>query len=469
MKVIKREGNVERTVLIGMITNKHALARISPKWEKNIFASKWANIIGGWCVRYYNKYKEAPKRNIEGIFESWSEKQEMRDKGTLLLVEKFLASLSEEYEQGPKRSAEYLVDMASQHFNQVKLKLLAETLQGDVDAGDLEKAISRVNDFNRVDIGLGVGVDILQDKEAFLSAYDKSNEILIKYPGELGVFFGDSLCRDGFIAMQGPEKRGKSFWLYDIVWRAMLQGRKVAYFVIGDMSQHQVYKRLGARAAKHPYKIKGGFPGSVNIPTRIRKDPDSKVAEVEFEERKYKKPLTKERVWAKIERMANKDKKSMLKLSCHPSLSVTVPDIESIIRGWERSGWGIPDVLVIDYADNIASSYKGIPETRNQINMTWKQLRALSQSLHCLLMTATQADAGSYRVETQTRMNFSEDKRKYAEVTGMIGINQTLEEKALGVERLNWIQLREEDFSETLCIHVAGCLSLSSPAIKSCF
>jgi hypothetical protein len=52
----------------------------------------------------------------------------------------------------------------------------------------------------------------------------------------------------------------------------------------------------------------------------------------------------------------------------------------------------------------------------------------------------------------------------------MIGINQTdPEEKDLGVMRLNWIKLRDEDFSEKAVVWVAGCLSIANPIIRSTF
>jgi replicative DNA helicase len=160
-----------------------------------------------------------------------------------------------------------------------------------------------------------------------------------------------------------------------------------------------------------------------------------------------------------------KSKKSYLKLSCHPNSSISVKGIEGILQTWERVDW-IPDVVVIDYAD-ILAPLDGKADTREQINQTWKALRGMSQKLHCLVVTATQADAASYKVDTLTRSNFSEDKRKHAHVTGMVGLNQTKEEKLNGVLRLNWLDLREAEYTEYRCVHVAGCLALASPAMKS--
>jgi hypothetical protein len=94
-------------------------------------------------------------------------------------------------------------------------------------------------------------------------------------------------------------------------------------------------------------------------------------------------------------------------------------------------------------------------------------MRRLSQENHVLVVTATQTDAKSYGVHTLRREHFSEDKRKFSHVTGIVGINQDPQEMELGVFRLNWIALREGSYSESRCCHVAGCLAIANPAIVS--
>ncbi|KKK61364.1 hypothetical protein LCGC14_3015050, partial [marine sediment metagenome] len=72
----------------------------------------------------------------------------------------------------------------------------------------------------------------------------------------------------------------------------------------------------------------------------------------------------------------------------------------------------------------------------------------------------TQSDAASYGVRTQTMRNFSNDKRKMAHVTGMLGLNQGEKEKALCVMRLNWVVLRESPYQMRQCLYVGQCLAL---------
>jgi replicative DNA helicase len=135
------------------------------------------------------------------------------------------------------------------------------------------------------------------------------------------------------------------------------------------------------------------------------------------------------------------------------------------LQTYERSGW-VPDIVVIDYADILAPP-AGVADNREQINHAWKQMRSLSQEFHCLVVTATQSDAASYNQWILNRRNFTDDKRKLAHVTSMLGINQTEEEKEFGIFRYNFIASREQKYKETKCVYLASCLSIANIAVRS--
>lgn len=464
MKVEKRDGANERRVLVGMITDKAVLGQIASRWEDDLFKSRWGNLVGKWCVDYYNRYHKAPQKAIEDIFSSWA--GEAQDKATVRLVDSFLASLSDEYEALAKESnADFIIDLAAKHFNEVKARNLIEEAQGFLDVGQSDKVWELMTKTHKMEVGVGAGVDVFSDRAAVESAFADRADPLIRYPGALANFYRDSLCRDGFIAFMGPEKRGKSWALLDMAFRAAIQRRKVAFFSIGDMSQNQVMRRLMIRAARAPWK-----PAKVKWPTFIEYDPDDLCAKVDHKILEFKKPLEWGSAWNACKELLKskiKSKESYFKLSCHPNSSLNVFGLKSVLDSWDRNGWN-PDVIIIDYADLFAP-IQGYLESRDSINATWKHLRGLSQELHCLVVTATQADAASYKAKTVDMSNFSEDKRKLSHVTGMVGLNQTPEEKEHGVIRYNWVVLREDEFTQGRCIHVAGCLPLGNPCVKSTF
>lgn len=466
MQIKRRDGSDERRILTAMIVDKTVLARVASKWDPRdgLFRSEWANTVAGWCVDYWDRYLRAPKQHVEGLYEAWAEDHPNED--AVALVGRFLGHLSDEWEQASDGvNADYITDLAGRHFNRVRLERLSDAIQGHVDGGDLERAEKLVATWGRMEMGSGAGVDVLNNEEAVLHAFAAKSDPLVEYPGALGKFFGDALERDALVAFMGPEKRGKTWWLMDVAWQAMRQHRRVAFFEVGDLSQAQIMRRFMVRAARRPTRS-----GTYLIPTGVEIDTDTGQCEVLTKERTWDDPLDGPTAWAACQQAMRKDvraKEGLLRLSTHPNDSISVAGVRSIIQGWDRQGW-TPDVVVVDYADILATP-AGTAESRDQINATWKQLRALSQQYHCLVVTATQADAASYAAETMRRWNFSEDKRKLAHVTGMVGLNATEEEKERGLMRLNWIVLRESEYSESKCVHVAGCLPLARPAIYSTF
>lgn len=465
MRIEQRSAADERKVLIGMILDRQVLSRVASQWvQPGLFRTGWCNLVGQWAVDYLTQYDAPPTRDIETLYDSWAQKHD--DKATIQLVGGFLDSLSEEYEQASTLNPEYLIDLAGRHFNLVRLERLVDDVQAETSAGRLDKALERVGGWNRLELGTGAGVDVLGDMEAIREAFETKSEPLIEFPGALGEFFGTTLERDGFIGFMGPDKRGKSFWLAEIAYRALLARRRVAFFEAGDLSQHQILRRLMCRVSRLP--LEGNV--TLSYPREISREKGSGSATVEAEDRYFESPLSWQQAWKAAQELMTKRVKSrdtLWKLSCHPNSTLTMNGLRSILAGWEREGW-TPDVVIIDYADILGTDFPKLDE-RHQINKAWQQMRALSQSLHCLVVTASQTDSDAYKRNIITRTNFSEDKRKLAHVTGMIGLNQTPEEKDQGITRLNWVVRREGGFSETLCVHVAGHLGLANPAILSCW
>lgn len=467
MRVVKRDGSKERIILIGMIVDKVVIGRIAAKWTKyGLFKSKWSNLVGEWCVKYFLKYKKAPGNKIKGLFDTWAE--DSKDEDATSKVEVFLQSIDDEYRSLRKESnSEYVLDLANDYFDEVSVKKLSEALDADLSINDLVKAVKRIQTFGKVEINQSAFIDVLHNKQALKNAFTKKGAPVITYPGALGEFFGSELQRDAFISLMGPEKRGKTYWLMEFAWAAMSQGRKVAFFEVGDMSQHQMEYRWGARAARHPINIKGGIL-NLQYPKYLVHDAESDSTVVTHENKVYNKKLAWPQAWRAFQKQSKKQGgKTLLKLACYPNSSISVNGVVSAIQTLERDDW-IPDVIIIDYAD-ILAPVNGTAETRDQINATWKGMRAISQTYHSLTITATQSNAESYKTDMLDMSNFSEDKRKFSHVTGMIGLNQTRSEKADGLMRLNWIVLRNAGYEIQKSVYVAGNLSLGRPYILSTF
>lgn len=480
MKIEKHDGSDEKTVLIGMIVDDMVCGRIVGKWsqgksrllgesESGLFRSKWSNLVGSWCVKHFERFGHAPGRKIQHLFERWAEKGS-RDEATVNLVERFLSGLSEEWVSLKRESnSEYVLDVAGKHFALVQAERFKEQLDDLIQEKEPDKIASAINGYTQVKLGLGEGIDVFHDKEAWKSAYGPHTEPLIEFSGALGRFFGNALARHSFVAFEGPEGRGKSFWLQEIAFRAVLQRRRVAFFELGDMTRDQIMERMGCRFAVMPLQ-----PCKVKYPKKMippkKEEGKEPPAQVVFETRRFEEGMTWQKALRACEDICRKQIKSdepyWMLYNYAPDV-LHCRDIQTILTEQERNGW-VADCVVIDYADNLSMTYAG-KEGRDCINETWKHMRRISMEHHCLLVTATQTNAASNEAHVIRRKHFSDDKRKRATPTAVYGINQTETEKDSGIMRLNNLKKRRGAYKESFCVHVAGCLELANPAVLSTF
>lgn len=441
--------------------DKTVAGKIAAKWtKKGLFDTYEENLIAGWCIDFYNEHQAAPKKLIESVFEEWS--KTTLDKDKVRQVERILEGLSGEYSRLAKESnSGYIIKLATNVFNKVQYKQLKDLIDGGLETGDLKRVKKALSNLHDIDVVGEDGIDLFRDKASFMEAFESRQKPIVKYPGALGELLNKAFTRDAFVSFQSPEKRGKSFVLIDLAYRALMQNRKVAFFSVGDMTKNQVTVRFASRAAKRPFDA-----GKYKYPTEILHDPDSDVAVVSFEDKELAEPMTRAEAWRIFRNVGRKhDRADNFKMVCSAAGTMGLAGIKSILHSWERKGF-VPDVLIIDYADILAPPF-GIVDSREQINANWIGLRGLGSSMNCLVLTATQAKASSYTAETMDMTHFSNDKRKLAHVTAMIALDQTPEEKALDVLRMGFIALREGEYNPRQRVHVAGCRSICNMVIHS--
>jgi len=309
-----------------------------------------------------------------------------------------------------------------------------------------------------------------------------------------------------------------TFWLLDMSIRACSQRSKVAFFQAGDMTEGQQLKRLCTYLTKKSSLKK--YSGKMHQPVRdciynqmntcdkeerecdfgvfddkteeqvrsqitlddlkeqFKKNPDYIPCHY-CEAYKHKKygaawlesvdtgnPLTVKEAQDAVEAFFINNKRRF-KLSSHANGTLSIKQIKALLDIWEKQDDFVPDVIVIDYADLLVA--EGRVEFRHQQNEIWKGMRNLSQERHCLVLTATQADANSYEQNRLKLKNFSEDKRKYAHVTACYGLNQDTKdrEKKIGIMRINEIVIREGDFSNSSEVTVLQKLERGRPFLSS--
>jgi hypothetical protein len=438
----KVDAALERQLLIGCITDGDFCRDVSRIYDPDFIDSQQVRTIVDWCIDYYAKYESPPGAHIQDILES---KAEAMEEDALFLTKQVLVSVSGEFERSERFNSQYVLDLARTHFKTASLKALSARISANVSSGRIEDAEEAILEYNRVELPVSTGVDVMADKAAIKEAFTREDECLFKLPGAIGELMNDQLVREGFLALMGPEKRGKTWWLMEMGYRALMAKCNVAFFSVGDMSQNAMMRRLHVRAAGKSDRHK--YCGTFDVPhldCKSNQDNSCKKAErtckvsIDSKDYKYctwcqkkepfdfkpstvleemtvKEPLTWREAVRQGEKMSKRTNGRDIRLSTHPNSTVRVADIEQALQAWEvMDGW-IADVVIIDYADIMAPEIKS-EVFRHQMNSTWQALRSLSQKRRCLVVTATQTDAASYKQESIGTDNFSEDKRKFGHV-----------------------------------------------------
>jgi len=521
---------IERRIITGLIVSTDYMRQTRSSWKPSLLQSKTARMLASWCIEYFDQYEKAPGKDIEGIYIQKLRGKNLTDEQAED-IEDILDDLSDEYKRADKFNVDYLRDQTNKYFDELNLKEFTTEIQSYLNRGDLLEAKRLASDYTPMMSGVKkIGIDFSDEKElleAIKKAFTYSQQPIVKYPRQMGQFLNDLLVRDSLVGVMGSEKRGKTFWLLEFAIRAVRQRAKVAFFEAGDMSEGQITRRISIYLSKQSDKEK--YSGKMFQPVRDciwnqmdecddpQRESDHGIFTVRnIEERKmmlnhiryevtmaelqekYKKfpdyrpcyncskywknrdgamwikevdtgpPLEYSRAQKIVKEFFIKQNRHF-KLSCHPSYTLTIKEIKTILDVWEKQDGFVPDMIVVDYPDIMAAEIQGT--LRDQENDKWAKLRGLSEMRHCLVLVGTQADAASYKKNWLHLDNFSEDKRKYGHVTAMIGLNQDPggREKKLKMMRLNKLVVREEDFVSSEGIVVLQNLNRGQPYLSSFF
>jgi len=508
---------MDRKILIGLIISTNYIKQIRGVFDIALLESATARLMAGWCIVYFDKYEKAPFRDIKGLFQDALMEGSITDDIAEEIEEEILPSLNDEYESIGNFNVNYLIDKTNQWINQKNLEQFNEKVEAYTERGQVEEAQKAISDFKgtvieETALSLHDRTTLAKIEHAFNNTY----QTVIEYPGALGEFWNEHMIRGGFVGITAPEKRGKTFQLLDMMIRGVKQKAKVAFVQAGDMTEAQQLKRICIYLAKKSDKpqycgeqyipIKDCIHNQLDTCTKRIRESDFGIFEMseedlkkeitfdllkeayednpgynachncsEFKQNRWgtpylkkinvKGPLEVKEALQKYENFFIKNKRYS-KLASYPNGTLSISMLNSLLDTWEMQEDFVPDVLIIDYADLMF-----VPNTefRHGQNDIWKALRAISQKNHCLVVTPTQADAASYKQDTLTLTNFSEDKRKYAHVTAMFGLNQDKDgrEKKIGLLRINKLIIREGDNDNNQQVTVLQKLAIGRPVLGS--
>jgi len=506
---------IERKIVEALILSEEFTKKVLPYLDPKILESDAARTITRWCLNYWNEYAKPPRENIRTIFYSHLSKL---SKDMAEWIETVLASIYASLASNEDPDLDYLIDQSIQYLRKRRIIFQMNKAAECLERNEIDKAESALWEGIDIDAQSEFGIPIDPFSEdtfpKIQKAFAERADPLIRTPKALGKFWDREFYRGAFVALMGREKIGKTFMLIELAMNAIRTGSKVLFFQAGDMTEEQQLRRIAiwlARRSNEPWYCKGMWIPELDCWKNLTDMCDKQVRE-DFGEQVFpsnadkRKTLTMDMLisaandfqnhktcrncdeiegfpWLRwqppVPILTDKEAHELLtkfgrthkgsfRLLTYPNETLNTREVRNKILFLKRNEGFVPDVIIIDYADIMApdpDSYR--MDYRHQQGRTWQRLRAISQEFNCLVITATQIKAQGYKRELLTMSDFSEDKRKFAHVTAMYGLNQSVEEKRIGIMRVNEIVVRESDYDPLKPVWLLGRLQIGRPVLWS--
>jgi len=490
-------SDIEEKVLTGLIVSDKVCRDTLKLVRKDTFINPYAYVIVKWVADYYKKYKKAPSKHIQDLYNT--EKNKLKEEESVF-INSFLSKLSDQFESEEKFNEDYLIDKAISYFKKRALKNISEQVESCVEIDKLDEAEKALQSYRQISKDSAKFIDPFSDEEIKKFFEDESNNsnILFRMPGALGDFIGD-FERSTLVGIMSPAKRGKSFLLEEIAIQAFFEKLKVVLISL-EMSQFMMKRRLLRRITAQDKETKDYvypcfdcFKNQMNTCTKSERSSRIKLRDEAGEKPSYdpemkyipctacrgKKDFVPETWFTTIHRTkrtlsgTRKIAQGMrqmfrdnFRLVCYPKFSANVSDIKSDLETLEFNEDFIPDIIVIDYADILLPEDSRLTG-RDRYDETWKMLGNLAFSKKCLVVSASQTNRASADKKYVTQTDVAEDWRKMAHVELMIAINQTSQEKKEGYIRVSVVAGREDEFDQKKSCVVLQNLKLGQVCLDS--
>ena len=423
----------ERDFVTSIIMSDKCCQVLIPFIKLQYFECDYTRVIVQWVIEYYKKFKMSPKRDVMSLYRVHCD--EIQDDSLKDLILTYLQKLSETN----INNEDYLLDQSRDFLDYRALTNYTEDLKACLNTRSMEKAREIQSGYRKVSVAETNEVSLLSldDTNIIKEALEKVDEELFTLPDAYSEVVG-KIHRNDFIAILAGMKKGKSWALGDLALRAMKQQLNVV-FVSMEMTREEVVQRFW----KMLFGAKSGLiqPGLVET---------SRFVEDLNEPEKYKVELidvnVKEGVGKSVEELqkqlrAQNNYMGNLRIVAYPAFSVSATEVEQRVEELAQNGF-IADVVVIDYAD-ILKPCGGGSELRNQLDATWKALRAFAMKFHCCVITASQTNRAGLNSSIIDATVISDDIRKACHVTSFVALEQTPKMKKQHLMRVHNIMLRQ--------------------------
>ncbi len=438
----------ERDLLQGLLFHDTFCKDIVPMLSDTyILQSSHIRQLVKWCKDYYLNFGNAPKEHIWDILES--EKRGMKE-DYVESMEMILNSI----DQTIAFDASFFVRETKKYIDVRNIELTCSQAMGHIKKGETEKAEKAMVDFKKIDKGIGMGVDIIND----VTIAEKSLEVedsLVDFYGAFGELIGRN-CRGDIIGLSASTKKGKTWILIEMARQAYLDGLNVVFFSL-EMEERIMAQRIFSSLTGKSY---------------TNEESDLRISA-------FNKDVLEER-YIELNKITLNDivkTQSLLRRDNHVgSIRLFGPEDSGITMSSMRTAIenlydyeGIkPDVIIFDYDALIASENGMGRESWEKENNKWLRAKfEFAHKMNCLVVMASQL-GGAEAFSNEGKMeNIAGSKSKPQHVSHWLILNQTPAEKRLGLMRIANTASRHGKFDADDAVVVTQCLDIGRGILDS--
>ena len=497
----RTDRDVEKRLVTGLIISDKVLTTLSPYLSPDILELDVSKIIIRWILAYFSKYKSAPKKHIQDIFQA--EKSSLKQ-GLEEETAGFLSTLSQEYlEDDSGVNEDYLIDQGKKYLKERYLRKAASDINAYLDIGKIDEAEKFFEDRKKLIREVTYKwVKPLDDPFFINSVFEELDFPLLRLRGHLGDIMGD-LYRGWLLLLMGPMKRGKTWGLQDIAFDSLLSRKRVAYISLEMKDRHlapRMYKQIGGFGDEEKDYIFPCFDccnnqdNSCNKSLRENKEicpqeydslkpskykPCTACRKLPLESKEFlattwyftapQPKLTLNNVRKSVNRFTKMFGRDKLRLISFPAFSATMKDVQDHLDNLEDTEGFIPDIIVTDYGGIMAPEhFYGDP--RHNLDDIFKAHKRMAGERSALVVSGVQSlgvGRSALNKDMQDERDIGGNAYILAHVDVLISLDQTVDEKEKGVWRWGILEHRWKKFNKRRQVMILQQLELGMPVLDT--
>ena len=373
-------------------------------------------------------FKDAVKANLMTLVKGFAAKHHRApDFDTLLLL---LEKLPKDEKQNRDKYIDFITEVGEMEFEvdvDEAYEIISKVLQdweleqfvlktaNSVGTVSVPEVIGNLRDIERKFVARSSGMDVTDVARVIQTIKQRRGETISTGLSDLDNSMLGGYSKDEITIMGAPPGRGKSFFLMNAMYYAMLAGHHPLYVTL-ELSERAVLRRLYGRVA---------------VATRREMVDEEEI----------------QRTDGKFFTLS----KAQGKIVYYPGRTLTVAALEGLMESQDASFGFRPNILIVDYLDRLAPS-KGDArqETRHQLRNITDDLRSIALRHNVPVVTATQATRASLTKKNPTEKDVSESFGKVEVADVIMALAQSDEEKMNNKARLIMLKNREHVSGNTI-------------------